>query len=75
MGKTTPTMEERRPDLIFSANWSTHEEIHHFGGIYTCHREGHLVYLGDFDNTEAIDDNEAIDIIEECIINEYDVEF
>jgi hypothetical protein len=73
-------MEERWSDLIFSANWSTHEEgesveIYHFDGIYTCHREGHLVYLGDFDITEAIDDNEAIDIIEECITNEYDIEF
>lgn len=72
MGKATPTMEERRTDLIFSAHWFTHEEgvsieIHHFDGIYTCRRKGHLIYCGDFDDVEIIDDNEVIDTIEECI--------
>ena len=67
--------------IIFSAGWSTYEEgktveIQYFKGIYTCRTSGYLIYLGSFDDTEVIEEQEAIEIIEDCIQSgDYDIEF
>jgi hypothetical protein len=67
-------------EKIFEASWSTYEEycsvnIFYENKKYYCNSEGHNVYVGDYKEELILESDEAIEIIEDCYDQNYDVDF